>query len=193
MVMRFTKSFLMILLFLFISFSPVFGQDVAMMVVGSGTGGGSDEFGYITEGGSEINISSTRVYASAMAAPTYTGTTTAISIYSSNASATADVCVGLYTDNAGTPNALVGKCQLDDVGTWELGWHDFACALSVTAATNYWIAVSENSGSIVFCYNTLTGTKRHYDTVDAYNNWNETYDSNSTSAAQFSFKVKYDY
>lgn len=151
----------------------------------------NDTFGY-GQGASTTDPGGGIVIASGSDSPASNGTATSIDVYSSNSTSTTDVKVGLYDDSSG-PNNLVspGENETTDVGTWSDSWKSFTSAsITVSSATTYWIGVSRSAGFTLY-YDVNGGTNRYYDNVTYASAWNDPFDNNGSSGAEYSFRCTY--
>ena len=77
----------------------------------------------------------------------YTGTITDIFAYVASAGAAGDGAAAIYSDNDGSPGALIAATNKVTVGT-AFSWVDFhlASPVSVNSGTGYWLAISSDNG-----------------------------------------------
>lgn len=163
--------------------------------------GASGWFGYLTEASQDTGFPPTDgfIVCSALDSPSNTGTVTKIAIWSSCTEASRDIKLGLYTDDAGVPDSLVGtETEFANVGTWSLEWHEFAgLSYSVNSANSYWICATADDNfvsQLTLYYDTPGGTNRYYDNNTNYATaWPSTYGSASSSAAKYAFKAYFAY
>lgn len=160
--------------------------------------GAGDTFGVSAAGASSTGCPSALV-CTALDSPDSNGTVTSIDVHSYNATATGDVKVGMYNDNAGTPSTKVGNETNNlDVGIWGgsgVGshvWKSFSHSQAVTSGTNYWLAMVSSSIAEV-SYDSGSGTQRCQDNTTTYPtaSWPSPFNISTTSSALYSYRATY--
>lgn len=118
------------------------------------------------------------LYAATKFTATHTGNITSIFIYSTGASGTVSVKLGLYADSGGSPGALVSGSPITFTtpGTWTLQWKEFTgFSIPVTSGTSYWFSVdSSESGGFTYYYDEL-GTDLWYLSTPYSSSWPNPY------------------
>jgi len=102
----------------------------------------SGEFGYhhVATDGTD-SISNNYVWVKAANVPAGSGTVNGIYVYGAGADPTDSVLVGIYTDSAGIPDALVGAGASPLVATSTFAWYSTTASIPITAGTQYWFAL----------------------------------------------------
>jgi len=87
----------------------------------------------------------TNAWAAKDTSPTGYTKVTELGCYIDNATAAADIDLGIYEDSGGAPGNLVGKITIAK-GT-SAGWKSGSCDITISAETTYWIAMQVDSSS----------------------------------------------
>ncbi len=95
------------------------------------------------------------------------GSTVAASVYVDGASAATGLLVGLYSDSAGAPGALLGQASLPSPSSG--AWNTFGFpSVSIGANTPYWLAILGTGGPLNFRDDSTDGSCQSM-TTDAAN------------------------